>query len=227
MSSDSHVSLSDTVYRKVTDSLRIAIVAGEFDPGQKLKMSHLIQRFGTSQMPIREALQQLQGEGLVTIIPQRGAQVRSLDRRFINNIYDLRIAIESLLIRKTCEKKNRSWINQLKSSQEEYESLINKHDIPSLIEANHRFHRVHNLIADNEEALVTLERTDTLITVLRSTHGYSKKRILQVKTEHREMVECFEKGDIDRALEVHARHCLNGKLSILQEIPTTPVKKST
>ena len=79
--------LRNTIYRRITDSLRMAIVTGEFEPGQRLKMSDLIQRFGTSQGPIREALQQLQGEGLIKIKPHRGAQVRSIDRQFISDIY--------------------------------------------------------------------------------------------------------------------------------------------
>ena len=212
-------SLSDTIYRRVIDSLRIAIVVGEFEPGQRLKMSDLINRFGTSQMPIREALQQLQGEGLITIIPHRGAQVRSIDRHFFSNIYDLRIAIESFLIRKVCEQETIDWVDDLKKAQDIYDGLIEKGDIPELIEANHRFHRVHNRIANNEEALDALERTNTLTTLLRATYGYHKRRILQVSTEHHEMIECFEKRDVSGVLAVHANHCENSKASILRKIP--------
>ncbi|MEA1911003.1 MAG: GntR family transcriptional regulator [Spirochaetota bacterium] len=78
--------LSNTIYSRVSDNLRMAIVSGEFDPGERLKMADLITRFGTSQMPIREALQQLQGEGLIKIIPHRGAQVITIDQLFIKNI---------------------------------------------------------------------------------------------------------------------------------------------
>lgn len=212
-------SLSNTIYRRVTDSLRMAIVTGEFEPGERLRMSDLIRRFGTSQMPIREALQQLQGEGLITIIPHRGAQVRSIDRRFISNIYDLRIAIESFLIRKASEQKTLDWVDELKKAQDIYDSLIEKEDIPDIIEANNRFHRVHNRIADNEEALDALERTHTLITVLRTTYGYHKERILQVSAEHHEMIACFEKRDVSGVLAVHANHCENAKSSMLREIP--------
>ena len=212
-------SLSDTIYRRVIDSLRRAIVVGEFEPGQRLKMSDLVRKFGTSQMPIREALQQLQGEGLITIIPHRGAQVRSIDRRFVSNIYDIRIAIESFLIRKVCEQKAMDWVDELKKAQEVYDGLIERGDIPDLIEANHRFHRVHNEVAGNEEALDTLERTNTLTTVLRATYGYRKERILQVSAEHHEMIECFEKRDVCGVLAAHANHCENAKSNMLLEIP--------
>ena len=218
MKIESTNSLTNPTYRRVTDCLRLAIVNGEFKPGQRLKMSGLIDKFGTSQMPIREALQQLQGEGLITIIPQRGTRVRSIDIRFISNIYDMRIALESLLIRKACEKKTLGWIDDLKRAQDIYESLIDKKNIPELIEANHHFHRVHNIAADNEEALEELERTEMLLTVLRTTYGYHKARILQVKIEHHEMIKCFEKWDTASVLAIHANHCENGKSTMLQRI---------
>jgi DNA-binding GntR family transcriptional regulator len=226
MTNDSITSLSDTIYRRVTDNLRMLIVTGEFEPGQRLKMSDLIRKFGTSQMPIREALQQLQGEGLITIAPHRGAQVRSVDRRFISNIYDLRFAIESFLIRKTCQKKSLNWIKELKKAQEAYDSLIENDNIPGLIEANHRFHRVHNAVAGNEEALETIERTNTLLTVLRTTYGYQKERILKISAEHLQMIKCFEKRDVSGILAVHAKHCENAKSNLLQVVPKLPKKES-
>ena len=91
--------LTATIYARVCDALRSAILSGHFTPGQRLKMSDLTTRFRVSPTAIREALQQLQGEGLITIFPHRGASVRSVDKRFVSNIYDLRFAIENMLIR--------------------------------------------------------------------------------------------------------------------------------
>jgi DNA-binding GntR family transcriptional regulator len=212
-------SLTNTVYRRVTDSLRMAIITGEFKPGHRLKMSDLIDRFGTSQMPIREALQQLQGEGLITINPHRGAEVRSIDRQFISNIYDLRIVIESYLIRKACEQEALDWVDELKKAEDAYESLIEGEYTQDTIEANHRFHRIHNMIANNQEALDTLERWNTLIAVLRNIYRYRKERILQISAEHREMIKCFEKRDVDGVLAVHATHCENAKSNMLCDLP--------
>ena len=219
MKNESMKSLSNTIYSRVSDTIRMCIITGEFKPGQRLKMSHMIEKFGTSQMPIREALQQLQGEGLITIIPHRGAQVISINHQFVSNIYDLRIAIESLLIRKACEQTSLDWIEELKKVQDHYETLIERESIPDLIEANHNFHKIHNTIADNTEALETFERTNTLTTFLRTTYGFNKDRILEVCSEHHEMIECFEKRDIKGVLAVHEKHCKKSKANLLQSIP--------
>ncbi len=144
---------SDTIYNKVTSGLRMAIVSGEFEPGERLKMVDLIQRFGTSQMPIREALQQLQGEGLVTIIPNRGARVRKIDHGFVNNIYDLRITIESYLIQEACKSNNIDWVDELKRAQDVYDSMIEIEDIPRLIEANHHFHNIRSIVVRADRIL--------------------------------------------------------------------------
>ncbi len=98
-------------------------------------------------------------------------------------------------------------------------SVSFKGDVADIIEANHSFHRVHNAISDNEEALEALERTNTLATVLRTTYGYCKERIVQVSAEHHEMIACFEKRDAGGVVAVHAKHCENGKSTMLRGIP--------
>ena len=212
-------SLSNTIYARVTDSLRSAIIGGEFKPGQKLKMSSLTERFGTSQMPIREALQQLQGEGLVTIAPHRGACVKKLDPDFVINICDLRMAIESLMVQKACEQKDKGWIKELKEAQDIFDSLIEEEDLASLIKANRDFHKIHNRIAKNEEAMDMLERTHTLLTYIRATYGYPKERIIQMSKEHHKMIGCFEKQDVNGVLKIHEEHCENAKSTFLKGKP--------
>jgi len=225
MKNGSTDTLSDTIYSRVTDDLRMAIVSGDFESGERLKMVDLIQRFGTSQMPIREALQQLQGEGLITIIPNRGAQVKVIDHDFVSNIYDLRIAIESFLIEKACESENMDWVDELKRAQDVYDSMIEIEDIPKIIEANHHFHNIHNSVAGNKVALETLERSNRLVTVLRTTYGYTKERILQVSAEHHEMIMCLEKGYTRGVLAVYIEHVKHGRSNMLQEIPVMIEKK--
>ena len=73
------------------------IVAGVLLPGEHLKMSALVQRYGTSSAPIREALGQLEGEGWIEMLPNRGARVRGIERTFISELFEIRIALEPLL----------------------------------------------------------------------------------------------------------------------------------
>jgi DNA-binding GntR family transcriptional regulator len=78
----------------VRDQLRQAIHSGKFQPGEQLRQEELADRFGTSRIPVREALRQLEAEGLVTLHPNRGAVVAALSLEEILEMLDIRIALE-------------------------------------------------------------------------------------------------------------------------------------
>ena len=83
----------------VREGLRRAILAGEFAPGSQLRQDELAQRFGTSRIPVREALRQLEAEGLVSILPNRGATVSSLSLDEVLELMEIRIALECRALR--------------------------------------------------------------------------------------------------------------------------------
>ena len=120
-----------------------------------------------------------------------------------------------------------AWVEELKKAQVVYDSLIEKKDIPKIIMANHHYHSIHNSVANNQVALDTLERTNRLVTALRTAYGYHKERFLQVSREHWEMIKCLEKGDIDGALAVHIDHVENGRANMLWEIAEMNEKRSS
>src|SRR5688500_19806519 len=88
-------------------------MAGRLPAGTRLTTSSLVERFGISQLPVREALQALEGEGLITILPHKGATVLSLDAKRVSDIYDLRGAVESLLVRRSLPNLTNAAMRQL------------------------------------------------------------------------------------------------------------------
>src|SRR5690606_30584933 len=89
---------------RVSDQLRQAIVSGEFLDGERLVVEDLARRYKTSTMPVRQALQQLESEGLVVATQNRGARVRTVDQTLAENLYDLRRAVLSLLVERCTER---------------------------------------------------------------------------------------------------------------------------
>lgn len=83
----------------VREALRRAIIAGEFEPGFQLRQEELAERFGTSRIPVREALRQLESEGFVTILPNRGAVVSDLSVDEVMELLEVRIALECHALR--------------------------------------------------------------------------------------------------------------------------------
>ncbi len=94
LSAASPITPSPTSSLRVSEELREAILSGEFGPGERLRTASLAKRFGSSRTPVREALVQLEGEGLVDIEPRRGAIVRSFASADLIDLYEIRALLE-------------------------------------------------------------------------------------------------------------------------------------
>src|SRR5690606_5896031 len=145
-------------YRRVATRLRQDIVDGAIAPGQWLRLQSVAEICGVSVQPVREALQLLEGEGLVQIYPNRGAQVRGIDRRRIEHIHDIREAVESMLVRRFCEGATAADIDKLRALQDEHDACSQRLDGPGTSAANLAFHHFINSHAANPEALALVER---------------------------------------------------------------------
>ena len=88
--------LGATTATRVAAELRRRILAGEFTPGQRLKIDDLASLLAVSHMPVREALRELEGESVLEVFPHRGAVVKGVDERFVRNFYDIRAAVEGM-----------------------------------------------------------------------------------------------------------------------------------
>src|SRR5436190_12971338 len=106
----------------IRDRVRDDIVAGALPFGSRLTLDLLATRYSVGHTPVREALRQLEGEGLVVLTPNRGARVRAVDLDFVRNIFDLRIAIEAMLARRSAERIEIGHIARLESIHARFEA---------------------------------------------------------------------------------------------------------
>ena len=88
----------------VFNTLRQAILKGELKPGERLMEIALAERLGVSRTPIREAMRKLELEGLVVMIPRRGAQVANITEKDLNDVLEVRIVLENMAIEKACAR---------------------------------------------------------------------------------------------------------------------------
>lgn len=106
---DEFLPLRDVVFK----TLRKGILTGELKPGERLMEIHLANRLGVSRTPIREAIRKLELDGLVTMIPRRGAEVANITEKNLKDVLEVRQALEGLAIELACdritEEKNRNW----------------------------------------------------------------------------------------------------------------------
>jgi DNA-binding GntR family transcriptional regulator len=212
--------LSDPIYARICQRLRADILNGTLAPGQRLKITDLIKRYRVSQMPIREALQQLQGEWLVTISPNRGASVRKVDGAFIVEMYEIRAHLEALMTRRCAEMATDEEVQELLRTGLEWEAVAGGGDLNAILRANLRIHHSIYRLARNSVGMELLERHFGLLSSLRSIYGLGAERLANVASEHRELLEAIRRRDGVKAEDAARRHCIAARDDLLERMRT-------
>jgi DNA-binding GntR family transcriptional regulator len=202
--------------------IRDDIVGGALPLGSRITIDALASRYGVSHMPVREALRDLQGEGLVVIEPNRGARVRTIDARFVENIFEIRTALEVMMVRRAAQRATAPDIARLRSIENALEAEIAREDYAAVVSENRAFHREINRIADNADALPMLDRHWTLLAALWRNFGYGPQRFAGVANDHRHIIAAIEAHDEEAASAIMGAHAAKAKRELLVRIPVAP-----
>ena len=216
------LSLSATTASRVAVDLRHRILAGELRPGQRLKLDELAAQCDVSHMPVREALRELEGEGVLEVVPHRGATIRGVDERFVGNFYDVRAALEGMLSGRCAERIGADGLAELEHAAGDVAASVARDDAAGVVAANRRFHDVINAAADNPEALRMLARGRVLADALRLRFGYGAGRAKAIVAEHAALVRAMRKRDPARAAEIARRHCMRARDDLLARLKEHP-----
>jgi DNA-binding GntR family transcriptional regulator len=197
---------TETTYQRVTNLLRTEIIAGDIPLGGWLRMTAIAERFGVSVQPVREALQQLEGEGLVEMIPNHGARVREIDRNRLVYSHEIGEALESFLARQFAEEASLSSLKKLEALQVEHDAAIEAMDWARIDAANHAFHRFINTHGGNLEAADLIARYYGLSESLMNKQGRTAAFAQRVQSEHHALLDAFRRRDPDTAAKINALH---------------------
>ena len=211
-----------TASSEICDRIRDDIVSGILPFGSRLTLDRLANRYTTGYMPVREALRQLQGEGLVVQLPNRGARVRAVDVDFVRNIFDLRIALEAMLARRAAEHIRPQDLAALEDVQRGFEVCVSEKDFTGALAANRKFHRIINEAAGNPEALQILDRHWRLIAALWNVYGYGEERAAGVISDHHQMVRAFAARDAEVAACLAMAHAAKAKQELIARMMRKP-----
>lgn len=203
---------------RIGAAIRADILNGTLAAGQRLKAADLAARYGVSQIPVREALLQLEGEGLVLTSAHKGATIRNIDARFVSNIYEIRSVLESMLLMRAATSIRAEVLIALKATQDTYEAVAARNDTMKMLAANREFHRRIDIAGDNEDAVQLLDRGWELLQALRLKFGYSKTRWQTIARDHRQMIEALEAHDSIGAGDLSKRHCAAARDDLLQRM---------
>lgn len=202
--------------RDVQQRLRNDIVSGAFPFGSRLIIEDLAGRYGVSHMPIREALRILHGEGLVVIEPNRGAHVRPIYRGFIEDLFDVRAAIETMLARRAAERRTDAHVMRLNETAAKLEACVAAGNFEGVPVANREFHAVINDAAGNPGALPIVDSHWLLLAALLKRYGYGDQRFARVIEDHRHLIQAIEHRDGHCASTLMGAHIEKAKNNLLQ-----------
>jgi DNA-binding GntR family transcriptional regulator len=207
-------------YHRVRDAIRADIARGVLPCNARLKIGALSLRYGLSPAPIREALNQLEAEGWVIILPNRGASVRNIDETFLRDLNEIRIALESYFVRLAAEVATPEDVDRLEEIQKEYDAAVLRHEVPALIHLNARFHRTIAGLRPNMEATAIIQRHSRFFNTMRAEWGYQPHRPQEIAREHRALLDAFRRNDgaeAERISREHLRHAMNDLLARWRE----------
>lgn len=202
---DEYLPLRDVVF----NTLRQAILRGELKPGERLMEIQLANKLGVSRTPIREAIRKLELEGLVLMIPRRGAEVAEITEKSLRDVLEVRRTLEELAVRLACLRMKPEDLEQLKLAAAEFECVLGDEDITVVAEADVAFHDVIYLATDNERLISLLNNFREQMYRYRVEYLKKKEFHKKLLKEHEEIIRAIENGECDRATEVMSRHIEN------------------
>ena len=193
-------------YRRIQDLIRDDIVAGRLTPNLHLKTADLATRYGVSANPVREALQRLEGEGLVVILPNRGARVRAIDEPFLRNILDILLLLDPYFVRWFVESARSADIAELDAIQRRLENSAKRGDFAAFHHENGLFHGAIYRRHFNSEALRIVNLHNDLLRTLSCRYPANHARMLQSSAEHRAIIQAARAGDAETAVPATRTH---------------------
>ncbi len=202
----------------VAECIRTDIVAGHLAFGARVTIDQLATRYKLSHMPIREALRQLAGEGLVVLEPNKGATVRDVNTEFVSQIMDLRVGIESHLTRRAARRATPDDIARLRDIEDELERAIERRAYDEVLAHNQRFHSLINAVADSVDGANMVDRHWMLIMALWRVHGHSDERFAGVASDHQHLIMALESGDEMGAEMLMGAHVMKSKQMLIKRM---------
>lgn len=190
--------MADNIY----DALCARIIAGDLPAGEKLRQDHIAKEFGTSHVPVREALLRLEGHGLAQSQPRRGMRVTALDPEEVREVIEMRIALETLALSHAIPRLKSS---DLKLAEAARLACDEAETMAEWELRNRAFHRAILTPCAMERLLGTID--DLHIASARHFHAHWRHKWVQrVDKEHAAILAAMQRRDTQAAVELLRRH---------------------
>ncbi len=211
---DEFLPLRDVVF----NTLRQAILTGDLKPGERLMEIHLANRLGVSRTPIREAIRKLELEGLVIMIPRRGAEVAQITEKSMNDVLEVRRSMDALCIELACERISDEEVVALKKACEDFEQAVETGDIKVIAQADVALHDIIVRATRNMRLVQLINNLSEQMYRYRFEYIKDSSQHARLIEEHRMIYDSIVRKDKETASQVAKLHIDNQKKSIIDQL---------
>ncbi len=214
--SGAHTIKRQSVPESVAASLRGRILTGEFKDGEQLRQEAIATEYGVSRMPVREALRQLEAEGLVRLQTHKGAIVTTLSPKEVGELFDLRVLLEAELVGQAIPNMKDEHFAESEAVLRRLESAYKKRDVSDWGSLNWQYHRSLYVAADRPQTM------SLALTINNQTDRYVRLQLLltgefdRAEREHRELLLMCRAGNVKKTIPFLRKHILDTKGELLE-----------
>ena len=197
--------------------LREDILNGKYPPGDALRESHISQELGVSRTPVREAIRQLELEGLISVYPHRGAVVTGISEKDIRDIYVIRSHLEGMAALWAAENISNEQFQELKDIVELMDFYTSRHSLEKLVGLDSRFHQVIYEASASNPLHHVLSSFHYFVQRARSASLSTPGRAELVVLEHKAILDALAAGDGPRAQRCINEHVKNAAANVQRQ----------
>ncbi|MDF2523239.1 MAG: transcriptional regulator, GntR family [Clostridiales bacterium] len=199
-------------------TLREAIISGELRPGERLMEVQLSEKMGVSRTPVREAIRKLELEGLVDMIPRKGAHVAELSVKDIMDVLEVRASLDGLATSLSAQRITDEEINELKHVYSQFVNYVEKENLQGSIKKDVEFHDIIYHSSRNDKLIQISNNLREQIHRFRVIYLKGSGSSRELIKEHWEIIEAITSRDVEAAQRVAQKHIRNQEATIIKSL---------
>lgn len=200
--------ISQPLYQQIYENIKQSILTGKLKPGEKVVVTKLAEEFSISRTPLREALRQLEIEGLL-VNEEGGLHVIKLDAQDFKELYQCRLMLEKEIMKMIVETISDKQLDEIRKLLEQADKALEEQDYLRLLEFNTKFHEKLLESSPNKRAVDLVQHVRNFLLVYRAKMLRNDQFNTRINKEHKEIFEALTERDKDKVVKTIEAHLKN------------------
>ena len=205
-----------TIRKRIYEHLREQLLNGEIAPPEHLIEAKIAKELGTSRTPVREALHSLELEGLIESIPRVGYVVKAISEEEVEEICEIRMAIEGVAVRWAIEKAYKKLVEELEKNISIAEEKVSKGNVRAFVDMDAQFHEIISKFSGSKRLLELAQTLRRHMLRYRIQSIYSVDNVLRAINGHKGILRAIEKRNLEEVNQAIRHHMEQSKSDILR-----------